>query len=92
MEILSCSSSSESEGNNKWNITYYQEKAIWKKDLIGQYIYEQKICPSFKSYSLNLHETQTENVLNPYFLRCIKKNEGGNLISDILVFLNCIEQ
>ena len=48
MEILSSSSSSEREGNNKQNITYFQEKAIWKKDLIGHFIYEPKICPLAK--------------------------------------------
>ena len=73
-EINSSSSNEEEEPAKIWNIKYIEEKMFWNNILIGEYIYESKVCPSSKSYSLNLKENKPENILNPYYVRCSKKN------------------
>ena len=73
-EINSSSSNEEEEPSKIWNINYIEEKKFWNKSLIGEYIYESRVCPACKSYSLNLKENKPENILNPYYVRYSKKN------------------
>ena len=73
-EINSSSSNEEEEPAKIWNIKYIEENKFWNNKLIGEYIYEIKVCTSCKSYSFNLKENKRENILNPYYVRCSKKN------------------
>lgn len=67
------SSSENKESEQKWDITYENEKKYWDDNLLGEYIYISHLCPSCKKNTLELKEHTNNNIINPYYLRCSRK-------------------
>ena len=59
---------------NSWNINLNEEKNYWKNKLFKQYLYNPDRCPKCFNVSFNIYEKKKEDILNPFYVRCSKKN------------------
>lgn len=47
-------------------------KQLWTEIIIPQYSYKPRSCPTCFVEEFVLEETDGEDILNPYYLRCYK--------------------
>lgn len=72
MENDSISSEDDELKGNKWNLECCKEKLCRNRCVIGDYIYDTKTCRKCKYKSLVLKESENEDILNPYYVKCSK--------------------
>ena len=70
----SSSSEEEAEFDNIWNIDPKKEKIFWDKYITNIYTYQPIICPNCYHSSFKIYEKKKIDILNPYYMRCNRKN------------------
>lgn len=65
---------SDNSQNNAWDISPKEEKNYWEKELFNKYFYNPMLCPKCKKPTFKINEKKKDDIINPYYLSCSKKN------------------
>ena len=65
--------SSDEDNDIEWKINPKQEKIFWNKIVLPNLIYPPSLCQKFKKKTFSIHESLTDEIINPYYLTCINK-------------------
>ena len=60
----------QEEHLNSWNINYEEERKFWLKIIEKKFTYEPEICNLCKTGKFIKIENNSQNIINPYYLRC----------------------
>ena len=69
-------SSDSSNGENtkdlKWEIEFKKELLFWEIKVLKSLVYHPAVCPKCKYATYKIYKKQSNDILNPYYIKCIR--------------------